>query len=74
MLEMFREPINTFIFLEHQRLTTLDIEEPARNRTIHNALLTARVKRIFVLDIFNLPDDALLFKTLCDELVRCPDL
>ena len=74
MLEVLWEPVNALVLLKHQRLAAFNIEEPARNRTVHNALFTAWIKRIFVLDIFNLPNDAFFFEALRDKLISCPDL
>ena len=70
---MFWEPVDALVLLKHQRLTALNIKEPAWNCAIHNALLAAWVKWILVLNILNLPDDAFFFKALRDKLVGRPD-
>ena len=74
VLEVAWEPVNIFIFLEHQRLGALDLKEPTRDSPVHDALLGARVERIFVTDILDLPGDALFFEILGDKLVVIPHL
>ena len=71
---MLWKPVYIFILLEHQRLGTLDVKEPARNCPVHNTLLRAWIKRIFVANIVNLPDYTLFFEVFCNKFIIFPHL
>ena len=62
VLQMFWKPIDMLILLQHQRLLPLDVKEPAWDGPVHDALLAARVKRIFVANVLNLPHRALFLQ------------
>lgn len=51
----------------------MDIEEPARNRPIHNALFTAGVKWIFVAGCLRFSDHTGLFQAFSDIFVVIPN-
>ena len=72
ILEMWWEPIDMLVLLQHQRFAVLDIEEPRWDGTIHDALSAAGVKWVFVADVFNLPTDTLFHQILGDKLVVIP--
>ena len=74
MFEVFWEPTDILVLLEHQRLLPLHIKEPARNRAVHDALLGTRVEWVFVANVFDTPGDALFHQILGDALVVLPYL
>ena len=74
VLQVAREPIDILVLLQHQRLLALDVEEPRRNRPVHDALFATRVERVFVTNVLNLPHRALFFQVFGDELVIIPHL
>ena len=73
MFQMFWEPVNILIFLNHEWLRASNVEEPAWECTIHNPLFRAWVEWVFVLNIFNLINDAFFFKNLRDEFICSPN-
>ena len=73
LLQIPRKPVNILILSNHQLLLTLHIKEPARKCPVHYALLASWVKRILMLNIFNLPDNSCFFKALRNKLISCPN-
>ena len=74
MLEVVREPIDMLVLIQHERLLPLNIEEPAWNGPVHDALLGSRIKRIFVANVLDFPHRALFLQVFGDELVIIPHL
>ena len=74
MLEVSWEPVDVFVFGEHQGLLTLDIKEPARKCAIHNTFFTAGIEGVFMLDVFYFFDYLDFFETLSNDLVHTPSV
>ena len=74
VLEVVRKPIDMLILLQHQWLLPLDVEKPAGDGPVHDALLRARIKRVFVANVLNLPHRALFLQVFGDELIIVPHL
>ena len=74
VLEMSREPIDMLVLLQHQRLLALDVEEPAWDGPVHDALFASRIERIFVTNVLNLPHHTLFFQVFGDEFIIFPYL
>ena len=51
-----------------------DIEEPAREGAVHDALFASRIEGVFVLDVFNFINNTGGFEAFGDKFVAGPDL